>query len=114
MRYGIVSGVNSLTLILLAIFLLSVSVSCSGNVETANTQVPQLLRTDSTERFFNSAPQQNFEMSWSVFSRADIDGNSEIDQNRNHDFYFENDTLYLIINTVSARHYVIYGINLHS
>jgi len=65
--------------LVLTIFLLSISAGCSGNVETAGVQVTQLLRADRQERFFNSAPQQNYEISWSVFSRADIDGNSEID-----------------------------------
>jgi hypothetical protein len=30
------------------------------------------------------------------------------DENHNYDFYFDNDSLYLIINAITARYYTIY------
>ena len=35
------------------------------------------------------------------------------DENRNYDFYFDNDSLYLIINAYTTKHYTIYEINLN-
>ena len=53
-------------------------VACSSTDKTDEAQVSQLLRADRTERFFYSVPQQDFEMSWSTFSRVGFYDDSEI------------------------------------
>jgi len=66
-----------ISLLLILIYFI-VSTSNSSDVQQVEAQVSQLLRHDRAVRFFNSSPQQNFDMSWSVFTRDDINGSVEI------------------------------------
>ena len=65
-------------LVLLTALSLSALAGCDGDVETDEAQASQLLKADRAERFFSSAPQQGFEMSWSTFSRVGFYDDTEI------------------------------------